>query len=254
MEFLSILKAKNETLFWFGTFNLLAAAFFLLAAWLKPIEFAGVNAWYKPLKFALSIGILAWTVGLYGSFLPHKQGISALSWILVISLGFELIYIGIQAARGQGSHFNLSTPFYARLYTLMALAATVATLAVGYLGIRFFMSDFPDLPQSLIWAIRLGIILFVVFSLEGFVMGSRMTHTVGAADGSPGLPLLNWSRLWGDLRVAHFVGMHALQVLPLLAYYLLKDLRLVWISFLIYAALAVWVLWQALQAKPLFHY
>lgn len=83
-------------------------------------------------------------------------------------------------------------------------------------------------------------------------MGSRLSHTVGAADGSPGVPILNWSFTHGDLRIAHFVGMHALQVIPLLSFFVLKSTRLTILAGTVYTALAVCTLWIALQGKPIF--
>ncbi len=83
-------------------------------------------------------------------------------------------------------------------------------------------------------------------------MGSRLSHTVGLVNGNSDLYIVGWSKTVGDLRVAHFIGMHALQVLPLVAYYVLKDLKLTIVISILYGLLAVFTLVQALQGKSFF--
>ncbi|MEO0727790.1 MAG: hypothetical protein AAFZ63_24815, partial [Bacteroidota bacterium] len=142
---------------------------------------------------------------------------------------------------------NQSTHFYAMMFYLMALAATLVTLYTAYVALRFFTDAFPQLPTYYLWGIRLGLVIFVIFSFEGFVMGGRMSHTIGGPDGGPGLPFLNWSYEFGDPRIAHFIGMHALQVLPILAYYLLQNVRMVVIISVLYGLLAAYTLLAALR-------
>jgi hypothetical protein len=116
-------------------------------------------------------------------------------------------------------------------------------LLVGFL---FFKYDFPELPSHYVWAIRFGIIFFVVFALEGFAMGSRLNHNVGAFNENSNWFIVGWSKTVGDLRVAHFIGMHALQVLPILSYYLLKSNKLTIGLSILYGLLALVTLVQAI--------
>ncbi|MCR9290188.1 MAG: manganese efflux pump [Bacteroidetes bacterium] len=250
MEIINILKKRNKILFWFGALNLITAVVLITLAIINPFEFAGANAWYKPIKFALSTTILVWSVGWYTGYLSSGKDIQISNWVIVITLAFEVVYITWKASEGEASHFNQSTPFYAAMFALMGLAASIATLAVGYIGMKFFVGQFPQLEKYYLWALRIGFVLFVVFCFEGFVMGAQLSHTVGAADGAKGLPFLNWSRVFGDLRVAHFIGMHALQILPLLAWFILKNTKLTIVVGILYGCLAVYVLLQALKAKP----
>jgi hypothetical protein len=251
MEFISQLKAKNETLFYYGLICLVFSLLFLALTKISSTQVYNVSAWYKPFKFAFSTFLFAWAMAWYCSYLPSFN-IQLFNWTVIILLGFEIIYIALQAYRGQLSHFNLSTPVYAALYSMMALAATIVTLYTAYVGILFFITEFPQLPSYYLWAIRLGILIFVVFSFEGFVMGSKLTHTIGGPDGDSRIPLLNWSTKYGDPHIAHFIGMHALQVLPLLSFYVIKNTKGTLALTIVYLLLAVFTLIQALQGKPLF--
>jgi hypothetical protein len=249
--FIQELKSRNETLFYFGLICLLFSILFLALTKMSNAQVFNVSAWYKPFKFAFSTFLYAWAMAWYCAYLTNFN-ITFFNWTVVILLGFEIVYIAIQANRGQLSHFNVSTSFYSAMYSLMAFAATAVTLYTAYIGILFFKGDFPDLPNYYLWAIRFGIIIFVIFAFEGFVMGSKLTHTIGGPDGGTGLPLLNWSTKFGDPRIAHFIGMHALQVLPFLSFYVFKNTKATFVMATLYVLLATLTLIQALQGKPLF--
>ncbi len=248
-NFLQELKLRNETMFYYGLLCLAFAILCLILSKTTSTQVYNVNAWIKPFKFAFSTFLYAWAMAWYCHYLP-KFNVSLFNWAIILLLGFEIIYIAIQASRGQLSHYNLSSQLYSFLFSMMALAATLVTIYTAYVGLLFFKNDFPDLPNHYLWAIRLGIFIFVVFSFEGFVMGSRLTHTIGGPDGSEGIWLLGWSKTFGDPRVAHFIGMHALQVLPLLSFYLLKNTKATFFVSLLYGALALYTLVQALNGKP----
>ncbi|MGZ3757589.1 MAG: hypothetical protein ACXVAY_18090 [Mucilaginibacter sp.] len=250
--FISNLLLRNPPLFYFGLVCLLSAIAFLSATKLSSIKVNGINAWYKPFKFALSIGIYCWTMGWFIYYLNLTIfQLSLFNYTVIVLLGFELFYIAFQAARGLLSHFNVSTPVYALLYRAMALAASAVTLYTAYIGVLFFKDSFDSLPDYYIWSIRFGIIIFVVFAFEGAVMGGRMAHTIGGPDGGDGLPLVNWSKKYGDGRIAHFVGMHAMQVLPFVSFFLFKNVLATFVLATLYAIMAIALLTNALKGKPL---
>ncbi|MEI8086400.1 MAG: hypothetical protein WCG93_09315 [Paludibacter sp.] len=249
--FIEALKFRNETLFYYSLVCFVLALIFLLLTKISKVQLLGVSIWNKPFKFALSIGVYSISMSWYCYYLPLFNT-ALFNWTVIILFGFEIIYIALQAVRGQKSHYNLSTPLYAFLYLLMGLSAVIVTLYTAYVGVLFLINDFQNLPMAYLWAIRFGIIIFVIFSFEGALMGGRMSHSVGGEDGSMGIPVLNWSQKIGDLRIAHFIGMHALQVLPLLAYYLLKNTTGIVLVSTLYGLLALYTLIQALSGKP-FH-
>ena len=248
-SFISELKSRNETLFYYGVVCLVLALLFFVLSKTTTTQVYGVNAWLKPFKFALSTYLFAWAMAWYCHYLVDFNQ-PLFNWSVILLLGFEIVYIAIMAGKGEISHYNTSSPLYANLFSMMALAATLVTLYTAFVGVQFFTQSFPQLPPYYLWAIRLSILIFVVFSFEGFAMGSRLSHTVGAVNDNSNLWILGWSKTVGDLRVSHFIGMHALQVLPVLSFYLIKNTKGTVVVALLYGVLAVFTLVQALQGKP----
>ena len=249
--FFSTLAQRSELLYTFGWISLAGAALCILLSLTTDTEILGINAWIKPLKFYLSTTLFVWAIGWFIGYLPSARSLTIYEWSVVGVLGFELAYITYQAAVGDRSHFNGRTAFHAFMFGMMGTLIGMMTLFTGWVGYKFFSTPLPQLAPHYLWAIRWGMVLFVLFAFEGFVMGQNGAHTVGAADGVAGLPFLNWSITHGDLRVAHFVGMHALQLIPLLSYYVLKNTPLTHLVALLYLGVAGFVLWQALGGKPL---
>jgi hypothetical protein len=251
IDFTKELKIRNEHLFYFGLLCLTLGLVCMILTKTTATQVHGVNAWYKPFKFAVSIGLYSWTMAWYCDYLADFNT-TPFNWAVIILFGLELVYIILQAVKGQLSHFNISTPTYSILYSLMGLAASIITLYTAYIGLLFFLQSFPELPNYYVWAIRLGILIFVIFSFEGALMGSRMNHSVGAINDNSNWFIVGWSKTVGDLRVSHFIGMHALQILPLLSFYIFKNTKATIVISLLYTVLATATLIQALNGKPIF--
>lgn len=237
----------------------------------------GLPLWDKPLKFAISVGIYALTFGwLIGQLRRGRR----LAWwagtVAAVFLAVEMIVIVGQALRNTTSHFNVSTPLDAAVWEVMAGSIAAVWVATLVISIVLFANPGPDPARNL--AIRAGAVISLIGMGLGFLMtipsaaqiqagnGILGAHTVGLADGGPGLPLLGWSTVGGDLRIPHFVGMHALQLLPLILIVLealsrrfavLRDggvrTRLMMLAAAGYAALVALVTWQALRGQSVVH-
>lgn len=240
-----------------GAVSLACFAVLAIVSLFDSTEILGINPWIKPMKFFISIAIFVWTVTVYLNFLKdYVKSARVISWGIIFVFLVEMIIVVMQAARGTTSHFNIKTPLDAMLFAIMGLAIFLNTILAAYLLYLYFKAEI-DLPKTIIWGMRLGLILFLASSFEGGYMSAQIGHSVGVADGGAGLPLVNWSTTGGDLRVAHFIGMHAFQAVPFFAYTLEKykvksSLAWTYVFAAVYFAIFTSLFIQALLGKPLF--
>jgi len=190
-----------------------------IAAVLDPRTLMGEPVWVKPLKFSVSIGLngaaLLWLVT-RSPATPFVRGAALLS---ALGLVVEQALIMLQAARGVRSHFNTGTAFDGAVFAGMG-ASLVAGVGVATVALAVVFVLRPPQDPVLARVARSGLGLLLLGFVVGAVMLARGGHLVGAADGGPGLPLVGWSTVAGDLRPAHFVGLHGLQALIVVAHVL----------------------------------
>lgn len=217
----------SKPLFWMGV-AAAVAALALVPLWLiDPRTVGGVSTWEKPLKFFISSVIFALTYSWLSSFITKNQrAVKIAGWAILVAFLVELSLITGVAAFAQTSHFNVSSPLAITIWALMAVfisTVLVATVILSLLIIR-------DRSQPA--EVRLGLGLGSINTSIGMALAFLMTsptanqladfqgiagaHSVGVADGGPGLPFVGWSTVAGDLRVGHFFGLHSIQMAILL--------------------------------------
>ena len=221
----------------------------------------GANVWVKPAKFAFALGVhylvLMWVAGTLSA--PWRAG-SLLAIVALVSSfagAGEMVYIGVQAARRAHSHFNLSTPIYQLLYSLMAIGAVLIIGGAGVLGVVAAVDREADLGPAVRTGVVLGLVGGTVLTLiSAFTMGGRLDHHVGVeAVGAPRMPLTGWSLSVGDLRVSHFLATHMIQAVPLVGLAASRFPTVIGVPLVVLAA-AAWTAatlgaWRgALEGRP----
>jgi hypothetical protein len=242
------------------------------------------SIWAKPFKFGVSFVLygatLAW-------MLPKLRRARRTMWTLgtvfavtgLVDVGF----IAIQAARGTYSHFNTNADTFNQVGQQIFSSGVIGLFGASLLiAIMLLFQRVGE--RALTWSLRAGIALAAVgMGVAFFIVGASSEgprtvedaygnpvrlmgqHGVGVPDGG-GMPITNWSTQGGDLRVPHFIGLHAIQVF-VLAVLLLTALaaRVTWLRservraqltgvvILGYTGVFVITIWQAMRGQSLVH-
>jgi hypothetical protein len=244
-----------------------------------------VNApiWLKPLKFTISVGLYAVTLAwLIGQLTRGRRIGWWLGTVFAVGLGMDMALLFWQIiVRGRTLHFNQATPTDQWINNMVANGAFTGWGATAAIAILLLFQRLPD--RAMNSALRAGAALSVVGIGIALLMfgpneqqkaqfraGERPSivgaHTVGVSDGGPGLPVVGWSTVGGDMRIPHFFGIHAIQVLPLVAYGLLVLARrypvfesesvrrnLVRTASVGFAGLLALLTWQAQRGQSIVH-
>jgi len=248
------LRAASPPLYWAALAHAIAIPILLVLLAVDSRTVLGINPWIKPLKFFVSVLIYLITVAWLLKEVPMGGLGSAIGWAVAISMVVENVLIVLQSARGVRSHFNADSPFDIAVFATMGMFILVNSAAMALFLVSALRAQ-PHLSSGYLTGIRLGVFLFLLGSAEAVFMLTRQSHTVGGPDGGSGLPFVNWSTKFGDLRIGHFIGLHALQALPLAGWLIDRwgiphaPLAVV-VAAVAYCAVFALLTLQALSGKP----
>ncbi|RRR99695.1 hypothetical protein [Glycomyces terrestris] len=210
-------------------------------------EILGEDVWVKSFKFGFSFFTYCLTLAW---LLSHMTKLRRTGWVFgtvfaVISAA-EVGVIVAAAAMGTYSHFNASDDPFNQVVQMAFQFVPVMFLANLVIAVLVLFQRIGD--RAVTAVIRWGLLLsslgmfaaFFIVTIGG--QGERTQldangnevplnagHGVGDLDGN-GMFLTGWSTTGGDMRVAHFIGLHGIQVLIGLAMLLgLLAARRLWL-------------------------
>jgi hypothetical protein len=234
----------------------------------------GAPIWLKVFKFSVSFVLYGTTLAWMLSLLPRRSRIAWWAATVIVVMAFlEMAVITTQVIRGHTSHFNETNAFDGMLWD--AMGKSILVLWLAQLVVAVVLARQPLGDRAATYAVRLGLLVSLLGMLAAIPMvmpsaapgieGITGGHSVGLADGSgPTMPVTAWNLTGGDLRIGHFVGLHGLQALPLLALLLsvlarrprlrldqTTRVRLIVVGAVAYTLLMTMLTWQALRGQAL---
>lgn len=247
-------------------------------------EILNESVWLKPFKFGLSFVLYGATLAWLLSKLRKAKRFGWWTGTVFAVTGIvDVGFIAVQAARGTFSHFNANTDTFNQVGQQVFMSGVMGLFGASLvIAIMLLFQRIGDAPLNR--AIRVGIGLAVAgMALAFYLVGSNGarqevtdayghpvtlggSHGIGVEAGGPGMPLTNWSTVGGDLRIPHFVGLHAIHflLLTVLALSLLAARvewlrpervrhRLVGVAAFGYTGVMITVTVQAFRGQALIH-
>ena len=232
---------------------LIGTALMLVLQFFDARLFNGVSVWDKPAKFFLSLAVqfatVSWALCYMSQIERSQRSINWAVWLMLIAGWGEIFYIIFRASRAEASHFNSESLSAVVGYAMMGIGALTLTFSAAFIGWKLWAKRGAGLWRE---AAGLGLILgSALGTASALYMSAHQSHWMGGVQtDAGGLPIFNWSVSGGDLRVAHFVGLHASQIVPLAA--LSGDRRVVYFAGVAMITLTAAIYVMGMTGNPLF--
>ncbi|WP_322113291.1 hypothetical protein [Leptospira kanakyensis] len=265
---------RKQPLFWNGMVMAVLTVAILPLLFLDTRTLLGTSVWTKPLKFTLSVGLYSFTtVWVIFTFLKDWKHQQKIQMVLTVTSAIEIFFITLQAARGEASHFNITTTWNQIVYSVMGTSISIFWVFHLWIGYQIFKKEsiFQSVKESLVWGLGIaGFAMIIAFfmtsprpdqmeSIKQGIFQASGTHNFGTGDPGKGIIFFGWSTKIGDMRVPHFFGMHVMQIFVFLAAFLMgkrnsiQNLLLVRTTGIVLLLMNVVMVIQTLNGESVFY-
>ncbi|WP_373495814.1 hypothetical protein [Aquiflexum sp.] len=208
----------SRILFYTGMIHFVLIFCFLVLLGFDPREVNHENVWLKPLRFAISIWLFTWTFAWFSSYVEIRRRIfNNLNHIIAACMLIEITLITFQAGRGVASHFNVQTAFDAKVFSVMGavIGFNAAIVGIWFILFAFWGNGGKSYRTSIIW----GVVIFLLGNFSGYLI-IRYGWPTDMLTSQSKMPLTGWKLTMKDLKISHALGLHAIQILPLIQWFI----------------------------------
>ena len=197
-----------------GTLLLVSGLIHLATLTIGAGTWTGPLSLRKPTTFGLSFGLTLVTIAWVSTFLPlGDRARTLLLGIFTVACAIETELVSLQAWRGVPSHYNMETTFDGLVARSLAAGGITLVVLIAVLTLASFRAN-TGIPASIRIAIRTGFVALFSAMVVGALMIAKGMILVFRGD-----PQAAYAT-GGTLKPTHAVTMHAILVLPLLAWLL----------------------------------
>jgi hypothetical protein len=239
---------KNKPLFYAGLVCFAGFLYCLFKQQFSSEMLLGESVWNKPARYFFSGWMFQWTMSLIMHHLNSRSTRRVISFALALIVpGIALTMLAEQLFFPVGYQAEMDG-----IRMLKTVLYILFFLMMVWICLLFFIQRKNPRSQHYTWGLRMALLIFTGSLLLGLVMHYLGTYTVGGLHGSPGIPFFNWSKKFGDLRLVLFMGIHSLQIIPLLSHYFFEKKKQVVFFSLIYLMLVLAALFFTLLGQSFF--
>jgi len=241
---------RNSILFWYGILNFVMFVFCIGFSLFDDTQVLGKNAWLYPVKYYFSIGIFIWSMGWYLYYLNNVLQRNTLLWGFLLTTLIQTSVVLLQSSRGVSSFYNLNTPFDKLVYGIQTVSQIVFILLMGVTTYFFYFQKKNSKSQHFTWGIRMGMIIFLIGLFIGVYM--LIVNKNVFRNNSAILEKLTLNKKQINLKIPFFLGIHGLQIIPILSYYFFQSKKQVVNFTLLYFIMMIVLLFMAVINLAIF--